>query len=84
MLSKKAIRVIKSWIDANEKLKKINSYLYNNTELFEERYEQDYREELFRFFAGKIVRFTKDYNELMQLITYKEKCELEYIKITEE
>lgn len=80
-LQDKTIKLITEWIETNEKLRKINNYLFENTELFEEKYMNDYREETFRFFAGKITRFTNDYNKLMNTLNEKEirKIQLERI-----
>lgn len=65
------IIVIAKWIKANNELKEINKFLYENTELFEGKTELDYKNELYRFFAAKITRFAKDEHQLMDILPYK-------------
>lgn len=60
---------IKIWIYKNDDLRIANKWLYEHTEYFERGYESDFDEELHHFFAKKITRFIKDYNELLSLIT---------------
>lgn len=74
--------LIAKWLEYNEKQKEITNYLYNHTELFEEKYEDDFKTELFNFFAGKITRYTRDYNKLFQeILTNEDKKELNLIRI---
>lgn len=84
MINKKCMKAINKWLYYNEKLKEINNYLYTNTELFEQEKMYEYRESLFRFFAGKITRFSKDYNELMEKLSPIERKKMYELKIMEE
>lgn len=81
MLKKQTKEIIAEWINVNEKMKEINSYIFNNTELFEQKYESDYRTDLFKFFAGKITRYSRDYNQLMELLTPQEITEINWERI---
>lgn len=58
--------VIAKWLDTNEKLRQINKYLYEHTELYERKYEKDFKTELFNQFAKKITRFTKDEKDIYE------------------
>lgn len=60
---------IKIWIYKNDDLRLANKWLYEHTEYFERGYESDFDEKLHHFFAKKITRFTKEYNELIKLVT---------------
>lgn len=73
--------VIGKWITTNQKLKEINKYLYEHTELFECKYEQDYQTELYNCFAKKITRFTKDEKEIYEKMktSLKNKVRLEVL-----
>ncbi|UPW40949.1 hypothetical protein [Sigmofec virus UA08Rod_6044] len=82
-MNEKNLKIIAKWIKINKKLKEINDYIYKHTEIFEEKYTSEYREELFNFFAGKITRFTKDHNKLMNLLKEKEKDTIHYINLEE-
>ena len=81
MLNRKCKEGIAEWINTNEKLKEINNYLFENTELFEQKYEDEYRTELYKFFAGKITRFSRDYNQLMELLEQQEITEINWERI---
>lgn len=59
---------ITGWIAETKKLKDINHYLYEHTELFENGYESEFDELLHNFFAKKITRYTKELNELYLLV----------------
>lgn len=82
---KKKNKYIYKWLHYNDKLREINKYLFEHTELFEQKYMTDYEEELFNFFAGKIQRFTKDENKLKSLLKQSDRQEiLEYRLLNEE
>lgn len=57
-------RLIAEWIITNNKLRELNKYLYENTELFERDKMNEFPQLLYNFFAGKITRFSRDENEL--------------------
>lgn len=63
------LELIVEWMYHNEKLREINKYLYEHTELFEKRYENNYNFDLYDFFAGKITTFTRNYNELTKRLS---------------
>lgn len=67
--NKKLAKALNKWLKCNEELRKINSYLYEHTELFEQDNMFDYNDELYAFFAGKITRFTREQNELYDKVT---------------
>ncbi len=73
--------LIAEWIYHNEKLREINKYLFDHTELFEELYCSDFNNDLFRFFAGKITRYGRDYNELYKKLTSEQRKELNRVKL---
>lgn len=78
----KKLFLIAKWLEYNDKQKEITKYLYNHTELFEGKYEDDYETKLFNFFAGKITRYSKDYNTLFrEILTQKEIEKINLIKI---
>lgn len=81
MLNREALEIIEQWIYYNEKLKDVNKYLFEHTELYEQKYMTDYREDVFRFFAGKITRFGRDYNTLYKILTNEESKEIQKIKM---
>lgn len=81
MLKAETLEMISEWLYHNEKLKEINKYLFNHTELYEQKYMTDFRDELFRFFAGKITRFSKDYNKIYSMLSKEEIKELNKIRI---
>ena len=67
-LLKTAIKYFKN-LEENEKIIK---YLYENTELFEQKYMDDFQEELFRFFTGKIGTFARQRNTFLNLLNDKQ------------
>lgn len=77
------LRLINEWLYHNEKMREINKYLFNHTELYENQYMTDFEDDVFRFFAGKIARYSKDYNTLYKLLKEKDIKELNRIKIME-
>lgn len=84
MLKDKTLKILNKWIKLNSQLRELNSYIYNETELFEEKNMMDYRENLFNFFAGKITRFTKDENKLKELLSPTERKRMYEMKIMED
>ena len=58
-------------------------YLYNHTELFEQKYMCDFPEELFRFFSGKIGTYTKQRNKFLELLNTQQRKKLHEIEILE-
>lgn len=74
---------LKIWIYKNDDLRIANKWLYEHTELFERGYESDFDEKLHHFFAKKITRFNKEYNELTNLIPKNIWEEMEKINIKE-
>lgn len=81
MLKDETLEIISEWLYHNEKMKEINKYLFDHTELYEQKYMTDFRDSLFRFFAGKITRFSKDYNKIYELLNKDEKQRLNKIKM---
>lgn len=81
MLNNECLECINEWLYHNEKMKEVNQYLFNHTELYEQRYTTEFREDLFRFFAGKITRFSKDYNKIYNMLTSEERQQLQKIKM---
>lgn len=81
MLKDETLEIIAEWLYHNEKMKEINKYLFDHTELYEQKYMTDFRDSLFRFFAGKITRFSKDYNKIYELLNKDEKQRLNKIKM---
>lgn len=71
MRENELIKFIYKWKYHNNKMREINKYLYDHTELFERKYMCDYNEELFHFFAKKITRYAKEENELNELMGYE-------------
>lgn len=81
MLKDETLEIIAEWLYHNEKMKEINKYLFDHTELYEQKYMTDFRDSLFRFFAGKITRFSKDYNKIYELLNKDEKRRLNKIRM---
>lgn len=81
MLTNETLEIIAEWIYHNEKMKEINNYLFNHTELYEQKYTTDFRDDLFRFFAGKITRFSTDYNKIYKMLNKEEREKLNLIKM---
>ncbi|CDC18644.1 unknown [Clostridium sp. CAG:306] len=81
MLKDETLEIIAEWLYHNEKMKEINKYLFDHTELYEQKYMTDFRDSLFRFFAGKITRFSKDYNKIYELLNKDEKQRLNKIRM---
>ena len=69
-------KLIAEWLYHNDKMKEINKYLFNHTELFEEIYCSDFNNDIFRFFAGKITRYAKDVNEIYKRLNKEQTNEL--------
>lgn len=76
-----AYKLIAEWIYHNNKLREINQYLFNQPELFEEKYCQDFNEEIFRFFSGKLNRYARDYNTLVNTMDGNQLKKLNYYKL---
>lgn len=83
MYKNKLLELIKEWLHHNDKLRQINKYLYDHTELFENKYEMDFQTDKHNFFAKKITRYTKEENELIKLLNDKELKELRYKQLIE-
>ncbi len=79
----KLIFLIKEYLHHIDKLRELISYLYNHTELFEKRYEQDYQHDLFDYFASKINLMSKYENTLLKIMTEKQIEELNYQRMIE-
>lgn len=77
----KLLVLIAQWMYYNEKLAEVNKYLFNHTELFEKRYCSDFQNDLFRFFAGKITRFTNENNKIRKLLSSEQNDRLNFIKL---
>lgn len=77
------IYLIFNYLKHIEKADKITKYLYNHTELFEKKYMQDYPAELFKFFSGKIGRYCRERNKLLDLLDNKQIEKLKKIEILE-
>lgn len=80
MLSNECLEMIAEWLYHNDKMKEINSILFNNTQFYEQRYMTEFRDDIFRFFGGKITRFTKDYNKIYSMLNKDEIKKLNIIK----
>lgn len=74
-------QLINKWIELNSKMEEINKYLFEHTELFEKKYMDEYLEDLYRYFAGKITRYARDYNELQKKLSAKESYEMKIEKM---
>lgn len=81
MLNDECLEMIAEWLYHNEKMKEVNKYLFDHTELYEQKYMTDFRDDLFRFFAGKITRFSTDYNRIYKMLNSEEIKRLQKIKI---
>lgn len=68
--------LINKWRKLNFEMQEINKYLYDHTELFEQKYEDEFMEDLFRFFAGKITSYARNENELQKRLNEKESHEM--------
>lgn len=75
-MTTKLIKRIAKYIELSEKQNNIVKDLYEHTEYFEKKYESDYPEELFRFFAGKITRHAKEVNTINSLLEPRQLLEL--------
>lgn len=75
-MNKKLMKAISKWLYYNNKMREINKYLYDHTELYETKRIDEYKEEIFSYFAGKITRYTKDENNLYERLSAKEILEL--------
>lgn len=78
---KKLYTAINKWLELNEKMAEINKYLYEHTELFESNTMNEFKEELYHFFAGKINQYTRRHNELLDKMTPKMIIELNENKL---
>jgi len=81
MIKQELAEYINKWIELSNKQHEIVKYLFDHTELFEQKYVYDYKNELFRFFAGKITRNANDINKLEKFLTYEDKEVLAKMKI---
>lgn len=81
MLKEETLEIINEWLYHNEKMKEINKYLFDHTELYEQKYMTDFRDDLFRFFAGKITRFSTDHNKIYKILTSEEVQKLNKIRM---
>lgn len=63
---------IADYIYHTMEIKEIIKQLYEHTELFENKYEHEFRLKLWKFFAGKITRSTLEYNKIMSLLDENE------------
>lgn len=79
----KLMEIINEWIFHTKKLKEIVSFLYSNTELFEEKYEKDFDQDLFDFFSGKITRYSKEINQLDEVLEERKRKILTEIQVKE-
>lgn len=77
----KLILLIINYFKHLEKCENITKYLYNHTELFEEKYMSDFPQELFRFFAGKIGTYAKQKNKIITLLSQKQLEKLKYYEL---
>ena len=81
MIKHETLEMIAEWLYHNEKMKEGNKYLFDNTELYEQKYMTDFRDDLFRFFAGKITRFSTDHNKIYKMLSTEEVKELNKIRM---
>lgn len=81
--NEKLLYLIYNYFKNLEKNEEITKYLYNHTELFEQKYMEDFQSELFRFFSGKIGTYARQRNTLLKLLTTKQKEDLTEIEILE-
>ena len=82
-MDKKLLKYINEWLYLNDKMRKINQILFNHTELYERKYTQDFEDSLFRFFAGKITRYTREENQIRKMLTPKQTELMHEIEIFE-
>lgn len=64
--------LINQWLKHLKEMEKINKYLFEHTELFENKYMDEFNEKLFRYFAGKITFYTREYNKIVDIISPEE------------
>ena len=82
-MDKKLLKYINEWLYLNDKMRKINQILFNHTELYERKYTQDFEDSLFRFFARKITRYTREENQIRKMLTPKQTELMHEIEIFE-
>lgn len=78
------VTLIAKYLKYLQKCEKIQKYLFENTEIFEEYYTDDFQTELFRFFSGKIGRYARELNKLYQIMQERDIKKLKQIQITED
>lgn len=81
MIKEELAEYINKWIELQNKSHEIIKYLFEHTELFEQRYMHEYKDELFRYFAGKITRNGTDLNKLNNLFTPDDREQLQKQKL---
>ena len=78
------IKLIIKYFKNLEKCEEIIKYLYNHTELFEQKYMSDFPEDLFRFFAGKIGTYARQKNKVIKIMTKKQIEKMKLYELMEE
>ena len=73
MISKKLAKHINNWIYYQNKSAEIIKFLFEHTEYFEQRYTYEYKDSLFRYFAGKLNRNCNDITKLFEILTQEDK-----------
>lgn len=81
MIKRELAEYINKWIELSIKQHEVTKYLFNHTELYEAKYEYEFKDDIFRFFAGKITRSTTDINKLMSYLSEEDKNVLTMEKI---
>lgn len=78
------IKLIIKYFKNLEKCENIIKYLYNHTELFEQKYMSDFPEDLFRFFAGKIGTYARQKNKVIEIMNKKQIEKMKFFELMEE
>ncbi len=78
------IKLIIKYFKNLEKCEAIIKYLYNHTELFEQKYMSDFPEDLFRFFAGKIGTYARQKNKIFEIMNKKQIEKMKIYELMEE
>lgn len=82
MINKKLAKLINNWIYYQNKSADIIKFLFEHTEYFEQKYTYDYKDSLFRYFAGKLNRNCNDITKLNEILTNEDKRVLQEEELT--
>lgn len=81
MIKNELAEYINKYIELSNKTHEIIKFLFEHTELFEEKYIDDFHENLFRFFAGKITRNGREINQIKEMLSEEDKLQLQKMKL---